>query len=289
MKAYFCKAAFALSLTASLAACGGDGGNVASAPPPPTYTKLADLKGDQTFQSGGIRYLAGGSFSNQATETFGSGVRIAYSSADDSYTLTSPVDGKTSRFDPFMIEPNSDASSVRYRNNLTGESLLVRTPIINGVPLSYTLLGNWIYMDESRPFVHLMVGGVPTVARDMPKSGTATYTTGVDGAALHGGPLSGPINPALTSASSSTFSANFGTGAIDTSLHLVTVERDFGMFRGTGSIASGTPSFTGAFAGTITSGFSGAFFGPRAGEMAYDWHLSTDNVSAVGVVWGKKN
>ncbi|PTS72375.1 hypothetical protein DBR17_19870, partial [Sphingomonas sp. HMWF008] len=162
---------------------------------------------------------------------------------------------------------------------------------------SYTVVGSWGCFDTTANTgrIRLAVGGAPTIASDMPKTGTATYATGVGGAALVNGST---ISNTLTANSTATFSANFATGSITTALTLAGPLSNatsgpitnFGTFNGTGTIASGSPGFTGTISGTGASGvFAGAFFGPQAREMGYDWAITGSNFNAVGTVTGVKN
>ncbi|MEP6868534.1 MAG: hypothetical protein ABJA20_08455 [Novosphingobium sp.] len=84
-----------LALVLVLAGCGEGGGGVASTPTPPaaaTYTKIVDMAGDRTFQTGGIQYQTGPgiNFTQAQKLAFGSGITVAYTAASDSYRLTAP-------------------------------------------------------------------------------------------------------------------------------------------------------------------------------------------------------
>ena len=289
-----------LPLLALVSACGGGGGGgLAGTPPPPaaSYTKIVDMTGDRTFQTGGIQYNAGGGFSNASTQAFGSGVTVAYTAASDSYRLTAP-DGSTVTFAPSDAQapPAGTTSQVWVKTSGTlREQLYLTVPTISGVPLSYTLLGSWGHIDNGVSTFRLAVGGAQTLASDMPKTGTATYSTATSGSAFTSG-VTGSL--VLAGNSTATFSANFGTGAISTSLTLAgtpsigggSTVTSLGTFNGTGTIASNGPGFTGTLSGTGATGiFSGAFFGPKALEMGYDWALSGANISAVGSTTGVKN
>ncbi|MDH7972319.1 hypothetical protein QH494_09010 [Sphingomonas sp. AR_OL41] len=293
----------ALPALVLLSGCGGGSstGGVASTPTPPaSYTKIADMTGNRTFVTGGIQYnsVPNVGFSNAATQAYGAGVTVAYTAASDSYKLTAP-DGSTVTFDPSNAQaptPGSNAQTWVKISGTTRDQFLLAIPSVGGVPLSYTVIGTWSTIDTTtnRALVRLAVGGAPTIASDMPKTGTATYNTSVGGAAVVTGV---PVSYTLTGNSTATFSANFGTGAITTSLTLggtpsngsSTVVTSFGTFNGTGSIAAGGPGFAGTLTGTGANGiFSGVFQGPQALEMGYDWSITGTNVTAVGSVVGVK-
>ncbi|GAA0335132.1 hypothetical protein GCM10009087_51850 [Sphingomonas oligophenolica] len=293
--------ATALPLFTLLAACsGGSGGaGIGSAPPPPaSYTKIADMTGDRSFQTAGIQYdTSPAGFSNASSYALGSGVTVAYTAANDTYRLTAP-DGTSATFDPSSAQqptPGSNSQIWIKTVGTTRDQFTLTVPTVSGVPLSYTVLGIWGHIDTAtnHAVFRLAVGGAPTLASDMPKSGTATYSVGVRGGAV---PTGGGSAYTLNANSTATFSANFGTGAISTSLALAgtpasggSAVTSFGTFNGTGTIASNSPGFTGTLSGTGATGlFSGAFFGPQASEMGYDWSLTAPSFTAVGTVTGVK-
>ncbi len=292
-----------------LSGCGGSdgGGGVVSTAPPPTYTKLADLSGDQTLKSASIHYtFADGTVYGQSSQAFGSGVVISYAAATDSYTLTAP-DGTTAIFNKSSINDSSPLSKftpphyTSYSNNST-DTLTIDPATINGVTLSYTAVGDWTHLQNGIETAYLAVTGVPTIAGDMPKSGTADYQASVTGSAFNGG----PSGYSLAANSTASFSADFGAGTVSTTLNLSgatsanPVPVALGSYTGTGNIASGTPGFSGTLApaisgsGTATGQFSGAFFGPQAKEMGYAWYVTSaaNGVGALfnaqGVVTGAK-
>lgn len=291
----------ALPVFAALSACsGGSGGGGLSSTPTPTpasYTKIVDMTGDRTFQTGGVQYNTGPTgFSNASTQTFGSGVTVAYTVANDSYRLTAP-DGSTVTFDPSNAQTPPPGSNAQVWVKITGttrDQFFLSVPSVSGVPLSYTLTGSWGRFDTTNGtgLVRLAVGGAPTIASDMPKTGTATYSTAIGGSAV----VPGTAAPyTLTGSSTATFSANFGTGAITTAMTLGGTQTgpavtNFGTFNGTGTLTSAGPGFTGTVSGTGANGvFSGAFFGPQALEMGYQWSINGSALSAAGTVTGRKN
>lgn len=294
-------------LSVSLAACGGD--SVSSTPPPaptptpppPTYLKLTDLSGDRTFKTAGVKYDPGAAgFSNVSSLAYPDGVQVAYTAASDSYTL-SITGATTTTFVPSEIaQPQSAPNVVQYlKRNSSGAVTDVLTLIIptsNGVSLNYTLVGTWgTNLATSTPTYRIGVGGIPTLASDVPKTGSATYTVGAGGSANNNG-----TNYSLQGNSTATFAANFGSGTVATTLNLAGVTGSgatpvsFGSFNGTGTISSTGPGFGGTFNGTAfnssaTSGvFSGVFFGPQAIEAGYAYALKAGTFSAVGAVTGAK-
>jgi len=288
-----------VALPMLLSACGG-GGGVASTPttpptppaPPATYTKLADLTGSNTFNTAGVAWQASSSgISGQTLVPFGNAVTVNYDVNSGTYTINAPG-GITGSFSPANADPLGTGGNVQayVKNTATGQQRLrVTQPSVGGVPLSYMMLGTFLDGSAGVSRSWSVVGGMPTLATDMPKTGSATYTTEGGGVVLSSG-----VQHNTTTASTASFSANFGTGALSTSVKLVAAPAnggaavDFGTFNGTGTITSGTSAFTGAFTGTTGPGFAGAFFGPQATEMGYTFNFKTDTIEAFGGVVGKK-
>jgi hypothetical protein len=293
----WCLGGSAMAFSLLLSGCGGGGSGGVASTPPPTYTKLADLSGNQTFQSAGTHFIPTlGQPSGYSSQKYGSGVVIAYTASSDSYTLTAP-DGTTATFSSSTNSPPPNftppPNSVVLFNG-TG-SLSVTAPVVNGVALSYTAVGVWGHNQNGVQSVYFAVSGVPTIASDLPKSGTATYQTSVGGIAVT---LGSSFPQSLHANSTATFSANFGAGTVATTLHLVLgglnqPPIDLGSYSGTGTITSGGPGFFGTLASmasnpiSATGEFSGAFFGPQATEMGYAWYL-TGGIGAHGITTGTK-
>lgn len=290
-----------LSLTLALTACGGGGTGstgVVSTPVTPavTYKKLSELSGDQAFQTADLRLsFSNAGFTNPVPDSFGSGVVVGYGAATDTYTLTYPGLPPVTFF-PSEVTSTGTGTGGTFVNwakpNGTGgftDRLNILRPAVSGVLLSYTLLGNWTHFDTAAT-TYLAVGGIPTVASDMPKTGTASYSQSLFGTVVQPSTTGGaPASFALAGASTSTFTANFGAGTVSNTLNLnSTTGVSFGTFTGTGTIASGSNGFSGTYAGTTQSAFTGAFFGPQAAEMAFNYQLATPTWNAAGQVFGVK-
>ena len=156
-----------------LSGCGGGGGTAST--PPPTYTKLADLTGNRTFQSAGAHWtFSPGQLSGLSVQKYGAGVTIAYNASSDSFTLTAP-DGVTDTFSSATSTPPAGfvppPDGVVLYNNTGGIFVVPKQPLVNGVALSYTALGGWVHIQNNVPSVYAAVSGVPTIASDMPRNG----------------------------------------------------------------------------------------------------------------------
>ncbi|MEJ6009572.1 transferrin-binding protein-like solute binding protein [Novosphingobium aquae] len=296
------RAALASGIVFFVSACGGgsSGGGVIStpppAPPPPSYTKIVDMTGDRTFQSGGVQYnTSSAGIANGTTQNFGAGVTIAYTAASDSYRLTSP-DAATFTFTPAMAQPPAPATpNSQVWVGVSGtqrDQLVLTVPASNGVALSYTILGSWGRIDTTtnNGTFRLAVGGSPTLSADMPRTGSANYTAGTGGTIVQSG-----AGYNLQGNSTMTFSANFAANSVSTTLTLAGTQftggpiTSFGTFNGTGTISSSGSGFTGTLTSTGATGlFSGGFFGPQALEMAMAWYLNGPTMSGAGLAAGIK-
>ena len=148
------------ALSLGLSACGGGVSSTPTPTPPPTptpapatYTKIADLTGDRTFQTGGMQYDSSttGALSNGAVVNFGSGTTVAYTASSDTYTLTAPGGALTASFGPSnALPPNPNQPNTQQWRVVNGTTSDVLTLIVpsssGGVPLSYTIIGIWNHL-----------------------------------------------------------------------------------------------------------------------------------------------
>jgi hypothetical protein len=215
-----------------------------------------------------------------------SGLTISYDAAAGTYRVTDSAgtatfgsaDRSTSGFqDVYTKQSSGVTDELRlFANARAGGSQ-------SGAPLQFTYLtfGTWTHTDSATGAVRKshMIFGYPTATASMPVSGSASYQTMVSASMFEGGP-SYP-NTQTEIEGTATFTANFGTGAINTQLSLNRPMggTSLGVFTGTGTIQSGTNQFSGAFAGTSTpagstsGSFAGGFFGPSAAEMGYNFEI----------------
>jgi hypothetical protein len=269
-----------LVFTAMLSAC-GDSGGVNSAPTPtptpsptptpapaPTYQKVSELSGNRHYETAGISFQGNGtSLTGHATQGYGNSVKVDYTAATDTYTLTAP-NGTTQSFSPGNVDVTKSNSNLTYYDKTAGgfhDVFQLVLPPVKGVNLSYTVIGTWSHANISAGTFQgqFAVGGIPTIASDMPKTGSASYNVDGTGAYITNGLLYGG------DLSDSTFSANFGTGTLNTTLHMRGALQtggavvDFGTANGTGSISSSwRPAKTGIL-GARRPGFDEADAGGR--------------------------
>lgn len=270
-----------------LSACGGGGGGSASfIPPPPQSTESFPLTKSASFETiAGIR-----SYTVPGNRTIGdfrvagrnSGVTISYDAAAGSYRISDAVASATfdptqrstsDSFDIYTAATGTTADELRlYGNSRSGGS-----PAGAPISLSYLSFGSWSH-DDSSSGEHrdsYFLFGYPTATSDMPKSGTASYSTFVTANIVNIVPGQGESS--LTG--SAAFTADFGVGTVSTSLTLPLT--NFGSatstYGGNGAISGNqfSGNFTTSDDPTFNSGaFAGGFFGPSAKEMGYTFAIS---------------
>lgn len=292
----------------ALSACGG--GTVASIPAPPvstpgptpapTYTRIDDLAGNQTFQTATLAFTVSGNSkpANHSTNNFGSGSVITYNATNDRYTFTS-TGGSAQTFFPSDIDPvNSDGDTIHWDKSLNGSRHIATLTVpvsTTGIKLSYTRLGTWNQTDTNSGVqqVEYFIAGIPTVTSDVPTTGTANYN-----ARIYGNVMLGDTAYSLSFLDSSMdFDVDFASGGINTALTFIgsgssgpNSGTNFGTANGTGMITAGGPGFSGTFNGGVATGgtFSGAFFGPQAAEFGLAYFVTGNDFLAQGLAAGIK-
>ncbi len=275
--------------------CGGGGGGGKTVeptpPPPPPPSPALPVTTSETFETISVTTDLEGSGIDVSGHITASGrpssVKISYDAAAGTYTMmeSNPAVGSPGSTDTF--NPATRTSS-GYFDNYTlanGSKLSLLGNVRPGGPqagmpfqLTYLSFGVWTrppYSVVESPYKSYFLFGYPTGSSSMPVSGSASYQTKVDGTMFEAGV--GFLNQETLLDGTATFTANFGTGAINTNLSLNRLAGgSVGTFAGTGQIHS-TNQFTGTFTSNtqfFSSGsFVGGFFGPNASEMGYGFTI----------------
>lgn len=301
-------------LALQLSACGGGSEGVNSTPAPtpsPTasYTRIQDLTGNQTFVTASISspYNSSGLLVPQVPNgyPFGAGtstVTLSYDSGSDTYIVNGYG---TTTFTQEDIVNSGDPKTIvlqKTSGGITTDILRQTTPSPGGIDLSYVRFDSWMTTRYSalngNERLTYMVGGVPTLASDVPTTGTATFTRNS---------VIGRANDVENRTfydlahSTATLSADFGANTLQTALTLIGTptaggaDRNFGTFNGIGTIGNGNPVRNRfVFGGTLTTNgpgnatFTGAFFGPQATEFGYVWSIFQSGLTAEGAVAGRR-
>jgi hypothetical protein len=327
MRHSFASRALVLAPLMALAACGGgDGAGVqsASSNPAPSYTKFNDLSGSQTMPAAGLLYnvrLINGA-NTLTIEAVDPAIATAnYNATTGSVSLTGPQGRASSFTSADIISQTSSATtyqkgvgSVSVSPTIPAERLTVSTPNVAGVDLNYTRIGSWAIWNTTYNNYQTSTGifGVNTLASDMPRTGSASYTTTVVGSALHNSG-SFPTFRIDSASSTATFSANFAANSVSTAINISafpqtgvsngaatysTVATPLFNMSGSGTISSSGSTFSGTISSTsantnLTGQFAGGFFGPQAAEMGYFFGASGTMPSGyagyvLGTVTGRK-
>lgn len=305
----------ALLATAMLSACGGGGGgSLGSTPIPPpapppaqTNSSLASLQFSETFSSapvGVIQYSAtrpaGAATARTSTNvsTTDAG-QVRYDAGAASYTLVGSLVPQVTFGSGDKVAASSNATVTAYQktsgsrqDNLalfnagSGNPVLALTYVSYGAQQSITDRGSSIDVDTA-----FFTFGVATASSDMPRTGTASYRTNLDGQFAD---ASGVY--AVGGASSLT--ADFAAATVAFSMTPVGTNvisggtKTFGTQTVNAAIQSGTNRFSGTgtanpqgYRGALT----GAFYGPQAAEVGGVISIVGNNGFGTGAVVGRKN
>ena len=294
---------FALSSALILASCGADGsGGSASGTPTPSpsptpsptptptptptpvasYSTFDGLTGDQTYPTGcaSAQFPAGLPTISSATD-FGAGLQFTYTAATQIYALNG--DGVSLSFGPADHSAlNSGANADVWIKG--GDDLTLEALTWAGTRMVYNRVS---YLDTKKAGVsvaYACITGVPTLAFDVPTSGTAAFPkAGMDAGAftLSGGTVT---NYSLAKTIVS-FQADFAAKKVTITLHLIATtsgpaphtDVDLGTVTGSGTIDGATGRFSGSWSSTdrdASGNFAGSFFGPQAQEFGLSYSVS---------------
>jgi hypothetical protein len=234
-------------------------------------------------------------------------VSLAYDAATGGYTVKDASGASVSFVPTDKVAGQSNASVTTFAKASgadTDDQLTLFNPGTGNptLKLSYVSYGAWQHavkngaaIDFSQQF---FVYGIRQAA-NQPSTGSASYTTAVDG-------IWSTANGLYKLAGDSDFTANFTNMTVSTTLDLqgtnasaaVPDVKDLGRFVGSGSIAAMGGGFSGtlthqgtdAFGNTLNGTFAGAFFGPHGEEMGYTFSLRAaagSTGTAAGAVVGK--
>ena len=232
----------------------------------------------------------------------GGGVSLSYDAASGGYTVQDA--GGSATFLPSTKNPTASDATVSVYNQASGnrtDQLVLFNPGASNpkMALSYVSYGIWQQVTDNGATLGVaqqyLLYGIRQAA-DAPSTGSASYTTLVDG--LWANP-----DGVYSLGGTSSFTADFAAKTVATTLDLIgkhvstEAEKSLGRFSGSGTIAALGGGFAGSFShqgtdadGNVYSGgFDGAFFGPQGQEMGYTFSLTGAGGAAVGAVVGKSN
>jgi hypothetical protein len=183
-------------------------------------------------------------------------------------------------------------SQIEFLNNVV-PTTVTSDPLLG--TLTRVSYGTWFRGDSTAGAKRLTYAafGYPTVASDLPTTGTQAYTVKVTGRVVRSAAGATAINKIGGTA---TVSVNFSTGLVDVNFNLTQTTaggvttayanfsaqgaRPVGQFQFNGSFSSGAP---------LTGTFTGAFFGSQGAEIGITFAGSSTTDRLVGNLVGKKS
>jgi hypothetical protein len=299
-----------LSLAVLLSACGA--GSVSSTSPPtstPTPTPTASnssLTGplvSETFQGLGVinRFTAAGGTGNVTSSQplSSKAIQVSYDASSSSYTVVTGTlpDATFTGASKSAANSTSDITVYDKSSGTKGDNLVLFNPGSGNkqLALTYTTYGAWQTINTSTSLdvsTVFFVFGVKTATSDMPKTGTATYKSVIDG--LFAGPTG-----IYALGGTSSLAADFGAGTVDFQMTplgqniLTSAAKSFGTLTGSGTIAAGGSSFVATsdaqIGGSYAASLAGQFYGPQAAEFGATFQLTGPDGQGNGAMVGKKN
>ena len=298
MKSDIFRTLFACAATTLLAGCGGSGGEVASIPTPPVTPTPTPTPSpapppvQPPIPAGPIGLVSATPFKTYSAYATALGVQptsstvvqIAYSAADNGYTITLPdyqpgqlvtLGGNGSFDNGAWLHLDSTYNAVTLGSSSTRQSVSVILAWPGSSPYHYTSTGSWSGQDAGAA-TGVFVYGMPTATGDVPMTGTASYTGGVSGVSDRSGmPVFGSVLLNFD------FAAGSLSGVMKPEIAPVWDPISLGdyTFRDT-IFARGSTSFSGAFnlpgsgntaGASLPSAFNGNFTGPQAAELMANW------------------
>lgn len=291
---------------AALSACGGAGGSLTSTrplPPPPaaqsntSLTNLQfseDLVGRATVMQFNVLRATGGA--TQRAAAVNTSATVRYDASTKSYTLLG-LTLPQSTFSAANRQADESTPVISVYEKASGnkrENLVLFNPGAANTELALTyasygalqtIVDKGTSVDVDTAFFAF---GVQTAAADMPRTGSSSYRTKIDGQFSDAGgvyALSGP----------STFSANFGAGTVAFTMDLTGQNVVNGLRKslGTHSI-DGSIQYGNQFGGssgvgsTYTTVVGGHFYGPAAAEIGGTFSVVGGGGVGGGAIVGKK-
>lgn len=261
------------------------------APPATGYTPFNQLTGPNVFATLSESLFTANTGAPPASPVrgFGAGPTVSYDVTALNIAFTGDLN------DNFVTSQITFAGPYERTWSKTSAAVSATSPVLYQGGSSFAPAGAYTRFIEHVGFTggvlssaHRMVIGVPTLSADMPSTGTVTYSDfGLDGNLYR--VSGGSLISRSPNKTSGTLTVNFATRTVTLTVTVRTSDATpyvLGTFTGTGTIAAGTNRF----AGTITAGdlpatgnFTGAFFGPGAGE--YGMALDLRDQATPGTFW----
>ena len=223
------------------------------------------------------------------TTGFGNGLQFTYTAASHLYTISG--DGISLSFGPADYFSQGAAGDAWIK----GDDLLTLEPLTwGGTRMVYNRVSYINAKKTGIPIAYACVTGVPTLAFDVPATGTINFSkAGMD--AFADTSISGTVTDYSLGKAGVSFGADFTAKTVTIGLHLVATttapgphtDVDLGMVTGSGVIDRTTGHFSGSWSGTgqeAIGDFAGSFFGPQAQEFALAYSFRGRDGSGVPIL-----
>ena len=254
-------------------------------PPPPPPAQFPLTASAQFDAAAGASVIVPNGYSpyiERVGATGLGGVKISYDKASGAYTVRDPAYGFAS---PSLRRTGTSGIYDVHSRSSRGivDEIRIYNPAraaAGAVPLTYVNFGMWTHREGTPATTrqYAFVYGYPTSESAMPRSGTASYRTMVNGSSIAVG--SHPQTREIGGTAS--FNVDFAAGTVSTQLNLAYIgsgQPSIPTYSGSGSISANQ------FGGSLTSSdylfvggsFAGAFFGPNAQEMGYSFGIMRHN------------
>lgn len=287
----------------TLSACGGGSGSVGSTPLPPvarTNSALTNLQYSEDFvgRAAVIQYSIARATGGATQRGSGGnlGALIRYDASAQSYTLTGTTLPASTFAPSHRLAASSGPVITAYQktsgNRQENLALFNAGAANTELALTYASYGALQTITDNGATLDVDTGfftyGVLTAASDMPRTGSSTYRTKIDGQFADN-------SGAYSLSGTSSFAADFGAGTIAFSMNPVGQNVVTGSVKSLGShsinasIVNNRFSSGGFSGGTYSSSLEGYFYGPAAAEIGGTFTLTGGGGAGGGIVVGKKN
>lgn len=290
---------------------GGDAAGPAFIPPPPENAQknstLTDIRYSETFGGNAAvvqyklsRTTGAATLRTPNATSSTDGAAIRFDPASQTYTVTTGILAPVSFGSANKVAERSNGTLTSYEKSGGGvqENLVLFNPGAGNaqIALTYTSYGAYQRIADNGDLdvdTAFFAFGIRTTADQMPRSGSATYTTQIDGqfADPTGAYVLGGDSDFAADFSSSTFSFYMrpvGQHVVSGQLKYFDDQRINGQIQ---AGAAGGHVFTGNNHGRpgYSAAVGGYFYGPNAAEIGGTFTLTGNDGFGVGAVVGKKN
>ena len=279
---------------------------LAASPAAAANTTLTNLTESQAFPAmqSTIKYTKVSTTKATGTGNYARATStVRYDKATNSYIIRDTGSLTLTRtFDLDNKDPLLSTTAFSVIKNGANETLRIYNPgaTTQGVALTYTGFGQWRRTGTPQFGTGTAVNdtyfvyGLKTPSADVPRSGSATYTTALDGTYANGTGVY-----AVTGTGSLTANFGAGTGTISYSANLAGArEGDSAALAGLGALTGGTgtiayrssgfSSTSAATGGGFALGVNGNFYGPAAAEIGGLFRLTGNGGNGQGAIVGTR-